>query len=89
MSGIIAAANNTNGAIINGSSSNSTGQKIDLNIEAPFVKIVHECIVKSNNFAYIISIIAFKSHKKFIEKEVNLIVTKINTIKKQGSSKGA
>jgi len=31
---------------------------------------------------------AFKSHKKFIEKEVSMVVNKINTIKKTGSSKG-
>jgi len=48
-----------------------------LNIETPFIKIVHECIVKT-----------FKSHKKFIEKEVSMVVNKINTIKKTGSSKG-
>jgi len=27
--------------------SNANAIKVDLNIEAPFVKIVHECIVKS------------------------------------------
>lgn len=32
--------------------------------------------------------LAFKSHKKFIEKEVSVIVNKINAIKKIGSSKG-
>lgn len=32
--------------------------------------------------------IAFKSHKKFIEKEVSLVVNKINQLKKTGSTKG-
>ena len=31
---------------------------------------------------------AFKSHKKFLEKEVSVIVNKVNALKKTGSSKG-
>ncbi|CDW78602.1 lissencephaly type-1-like motif-containing protein [Stylonychia lemnae] len=76
MSGINAINNNliANHNPAASSAQNSNGMKLDLNIEAPFIKIVHE---------------SFKSHKKYIEKEVNLIVTKINAIKKQGSTKGA
>ena len=33
--------------------------------------------------------IAFKSHKKYVEKEVSLIVNKITQVKKTGSQKGA
>lgn len=39
-------------------------------------------------FHLLILIIAFKSHKKFIEKEVSTIVNKITQLKKAGSSKG-
>ena len=34
------------------------------------------------------SFIAFKSHKKMIEKEINLIANKAANLKKVGSSKG-
>lgn len=62
--------------------------KLDLNLESPFVKVVQECIVKSRPLlvAYFYLIyIAFKSHKKFIEKEVSNIVNKITQAKKAGA----
>ena len=54
--------------------------KVDLNMETPFIKIVQECIVKSINIkvVYLCSHVAFKSHKKYIEKEVSNVVNKIN-----------
>ena len=66
----------------------SNNLKLDLNLEAPFIKIVQECIVKSNTFMFLNECVAFKSHKKYLEKEVSNIVNKINQIKKTGSSKG-
>ena len=64
--------------------------QLDINLEPPFIKIVQECIVKSITICilYLNLYIAFKCHKKFIEKEVSTIVNKITQLKKAGSSKG-
>jgi hypothetical protein len=35
-------------------------------VEAPFVKVVQECLVKT-----------FKGHKKFLEKELSTLVNKV------------
>jgi len=40
--------------------------KIDPTIEAPFIRVVYESIIKT-----------FKGHKKFIEKELSAVVNKI------------
>jgi len=73
--------------------STNSKQVLDINLESPLIKIVQECIIKSNSsdiglFNLSLFSIAFKSHKKFIEKEVSTIVNKITQLKKAGSSKG-
>jgi len=64
-------------------------QKLDINLESPFIKVVQECIVKSMPLMINDDHIAFKSHKKYIEKEVSNVVNKITLIKKAGAAKGA
>jgi macrophage erythroblast attacher len=57
-----------NGANYRQMGDDSTGRddNIDIQIEYPFIKIVHDCLTK-----------VFKSTKKFIEKEVITLVNKI------------
>jgi hypothetical protein len=48
---------------------------VDISIEASFIKVVYECIVKT-----------FKSNKKYIEKELSGIVNKITQTKKSAAA---
>ena len=64
-----------------------TESKLDVSIEAPFVKIVQESIVKSKSYG--VTCAAFKSHKKFIEKEVSTCVNKITQAKKAAGNPAA
>lgn len=61
---------------------------MDVSIEAPFVKIVQESIVKSK-IRLLVTKKAFKSHKKFIEKEVSNCVNKITQAKKAAANPAA
>jgi hypothetical protein len=63
----------------------SSNLKIDIHIEAPFIKIVQDSIINGITSCLINLIIVFKGHKKFIEKELNNIVRRIDQVKKTGS----
>jgi len=48
---------------------------VNLNLESSLLKVVQESVVQ-----------AFKQHKKYIEKEITLIVNQITLLKKENKS---
>jgi hypothetical protein len=58
------------------SSSSKDAPQIDIALDIPIVKVMHECIVKG-----------FKANKKFIEKQISGVHCKIGEIKKGNLSR--